>query len=34
MPINFPNTPTPNQQYTYSGKTWQWNGSYWEIFID
>ena len=31
MPINFPNTPTPNQQYTYSGKTWQWNGSYWDF---
>jgi hypothetical protein len=31
MPINFPNPPTPNQQYTYSGKTWQWNGSYWDF---
>ena len=31
MPINFPNTPTPNEQYTYSGKTWQWNGSYWDF---
>ena len=31
MPINFPNPPTLNQQYTYSGKTWQWNGSYWDF---
>jgi hypothetical protein len=33
MPINFPNTPTPNQQYTYSGKTWQWNGTYWDFLV-
>lgn len=29
MPIDFPNSPTPNQQFTASGKTWMWNGFAW-----
>lgn len=29
MPIDFPNSPTPNQQYSYNGTVWQWNGSAW-----
>lgn len=29
MPINFPNSPTLNQTYTYLGQTWTWNGTYW-----
>jgi hypothetical protein len=29
MPIDFPDTPTTNQQYTYNGTVWQWNGSSW-----
>ena len=32
MPINFPNTPSLNQQYTYDNKTWEWNGIYWEVY--
>jgi hypothetical protein len=32
MPINFPNSPSPNQQYTYDNKTWGWNGIYWEVY--
>lgn len=29
MAINFPLSPTLNQLYTYSGKTWKWNGFAW-----
>lgn len=29
MPINFPNNPSLNDQFTASGKTWQWNGFAW-----
>jgi hypothetical protein len=32
MPINFPNSPSPNQLYTYDNKTWEWNGTYWEVY--
>ena len=32
MPINFPNSPSLNQQYTYDNKTWEWNGIYWEVY--
>lgn len=32
MPINFPNIPSPNQLYSYDGKTWEWNGVYWEVY--
>jgi len=32
MPINFPNSPTPNELYSYDGKTWEWNGIYWEVY--
>ena len=30
MPIDFPNSPTLNEIYTYSGKTWIWNGTSWQ----
>jgi hypothetical protein len=29
MPISFPSNPTTNQVYTYSGRTWQWDGTTW-----
>ena len=29
MALNFPNSPSVNDTYTYSGKTWKWNGSVW-----
>ncbi len=28
--INFPSTPTLNQQYTFGSKSWQWNGFAWD----
>lgn len=30
MPISFPTSPSLNDTYTYSGKTWTWNGSQWQ----
>jgi hypothetical protein len=30
MPISFPSSPTLNQVYTYSGRSWIWNGSQWQ----
>lgn len=29
MAINFPDSPTLNQQFTAAGRTWEWNGSTW-----
>lgn len=29
MPINFPNSPALNEQYSYNGTIWEWNGSAW-----
>lgn len=31
MPIDFPNSPTTNEQYIYNGTVWQWNGSAWIV---
>lgn len=31
--IDFPNSPTLNQQFTAAGKTWFWNGSSWNLTI-
>lgn len=31
MPIDFPDTPTVGQEYTYAGKTYRWNGTYWQV---
>lgn len=28
--IDFPNTPTLNQTFTSSGRTWKWNGTAWK----
>ena len=30
MPLSFPSNPTLNQTYSYSGRTWIWNGSVWQ----
>ena len=30
MPINFPSAPSKNDKYTYSDKSWTWNGAAWE----
>lgn len=34
MAFNFPNTPSVNDEYTYSGKTWVWDGIAWSIKDD
>lgn len=31
MPLDFPSSPTLNQTYTFGGKTWQYNGSAWDV---
>jgi hypothetical protein len=30
MTLNFPNSPTLDQTYSYGERTWVWNGSYWQ----
>ena len=32
MSINFPNSPAPNEIYTFGGRSWQWNGTAWDIY--
>lgn len=29
--IDFPNSPSLNQQFTSSGRTWYWNGFAWSL---
>ena len=29
MALNFPNSPSLNDTYSFSGKTWTWNGNAW-----
>jgi hypothetical protein len=31
MPLNFPNSPTVNQEYTLNNITWIWDGTVWNI---
>jgi microcystin-dependent protein len=31
MPIDFPNSPTTGQIYTYLGNSWIWNGTGWDV---
>jgi hypothetical protein len=31
MAINFPTSPTLNQEYSASGRTWKWNGKAWQV---
>lgn len=31
MAINFPSTPTLNQEYTSGNRSWVWNGSAWQL---
>ena len=33
MPINFPDSPNVNQQFTVDGNTWRWTGSTWDIVL-
>jgi len=32
MAINFPNSPTTGQLYTFNDTTWQWSGEYWNVY--
>jgi hypothetical protein len=32
MPLNFPSSPAINDQYTFAGRTWVWNGSAWDSY--
>jgi hypothetical protein len=32
MSINFPNSPTTGQLYTFGETTWQWSGEYWNVY--
>lgn len=34
MAINFPAAPAVNDTYTYNTRTWQWNGTVWNIVPD
>ena len=27
MPLNFPTSPAVNEQYTFAGRTWVWDGN-------
>ena len=31
MPIDFPNSPTVGQEYTFGGKVYRWSGTYWQV---
>jgi hypothetical protein len=31
MPLSFPDNPSPNDLYSFDGKTWIWNGSAWDL---
>jgi hypothetical protein len=33
MPIDFPNSPTVNQQFTAGDTTWYWTGAVWRLLI-
>lgn len=33
MAIDFPNSPSVDQQYTVGDRTWTWNGSYWALTL-
>lgn len=33
MAINFPNSPTVNQQFTSGGTTWIWDGTKWNLYL-
>lgn len=34
MPLDFPTSPALNDTYTFSGKTWRWNGEGWQLVND
>jgi hypothetical protein len=32
MALDFPTSPTLNEIYTYGGRSWQWNGTAWDVY--
>jgi hypothetical protein len=34
MAIDFPTSPSVNQQYSYNGRTWKWNGYAWILDVN
>ena len=34
MPIDFPNSPSVNDEFTSGSTTWEWNGSVWKVVRD
>ena len=32
MALDFPTNPSVNQIYTYGGRSWQWNGTAWDVY--
>jgi hypothetical protein len=32
MAIDFPTSPALNEIYTYGGRSWQWNGTAWDVY--
>ncbi len=32
MPLDFPTSPTLNEIYTFGGRSWQWNGTAWDVY--
>ena len=32
MPLDFPPTPALNEIYTFGGRSWQWNGTAWDVY--
>ena len=34
MPIDFPNTPSLNDEFTSGSTTWRWDGSVWKVVRD
>jgi collagen type VII alpha len=34
MPIDFPNSPSVNDEFTSGSTTWRWNGSVWKVIRD
>lgn len=33
MPLDFPTSPTVGDIYTFGGRSWQWNGSAWDVYV-
>ncbi len=32
MPLDFPTSPALNEIYTFSGRSWKWNGTAWDVY--